>query len=345
MPPPKGNQPMSAAGGRADNGADPSRSSKRIVPKRAKKTKYKRKGKNKSYDNKQTKSINALSRSVYKLQMSQFGSVQINYQRLGALLTPTDKQPLCLDLSDFSCERVSATGVAIHGGNVYQAAASGSVVNSGIAHWQITGANQVNNIYFNRINQDAPDTGKFLCMKMTYFFSVSGDANLDDTRIRFDVISQRPGTNNTHITPLPVNAPLNLPFTLGYMRQLVGGIDNRISSQHFKKYVTKTVYINSKPSINPGDLQGTSANTQQFSLTFTPNKLCVQNYTNPIFTPGNQSTADISLGQWGPNNVPTTQPLWLIISTDDKVATVGDAVNVKIARKIVWRDHLGSAKL
>lgn len=340
-PPARGNQPMMSGG---NSGSDPSKSgtNKNKVPRKYKKIKSS--GKGKKTDKKQNSMINSLSRDIYKLKMSQFGSVQINYHRLTAVLTPIDTKPLCLDLTDFSCTRVSALGVNIPGADVFQAAATGTTVSSGIAHWGITGTNVLNNIYWNKVNADGPDTGKYLAMKMTYFISVTGDRNLDNTRIRFDVVSQRPGTVTTQLTPLPANAPLVLPFTLGYFRQLVGGIDNRISSQHFKKYYSKTIYINSVPS-GTGDVHGTTGNTQNFSFTFTPNKLCVQNVTNPVFTPGNQSTADIGLGQWGPNNVPFTQPLWLIISTDDKVATVGDAVNIKIARKIVFRDHIGSAAI
>lgn len=331
-----GNQPLSSS-----SNHNVSKDKTKLKPPKHNKS-IKSRGKGRKTDKKQNTMINKLSKQIYKLQMSQYGKFQMNYHIAERILVPTASQPICFDLTDFSCSRQSTLvpSTVLTGCRIYQVDVLGTSVGqaSNFTKDAALAAEIQNNPYWKNLNNDAPDTGAYLASQATYFFEVHGNANLDDTRIRFDIIAQKPGTVNVQQAPVQ-NAPVVLPFSLIYMKKLVGGTQNRIDPLSFKKYFSKTIYINSQPSGTSG-VKATTANTQQFSFKIKPNKICIQNLTNPQATPG---TTEIDLGNWGPNNVPFTQPLWCVISTDDTIASVGDQVQIRIARRVSWYDHLGSA--
>jgi len=307
--------------------------------------------KNRIIDNKQSKMINKLSKQMYSLQMAAYGSVQQNFHSLNRPLIPTAAFPCCVDLTDFTSVRRVAGNIVSDGCRVYQATLTPPQY-SAVSAWEPSAA--AVNLYWNNQNQDAPDTGKYLAMNCTYFVDVEGISSLDNTRVRFDVISQRPNAN----IPRPTAAggpevPRILPFTLEHMTNLAEPHLNRINPTYFKKYFTKTLYLNS--SKTNASTKGTTSNIQRFSFTIRPNKVCEQKDTNPrveglpIVNPdtgviGLQES--VPLGNFGPLNVNPNQPLWLIVSTDDQTASGGsDRVQVKMSRRVVWRDHVGAANL
>ncbi|AXH79056.1 MAG: hypothetical protein [Circular genetic element sp.] len=298
------------------------------VPKVARKAKV---------DNKQSAIINKLSKQVYSLQMSKYGKVQQNYHTLRTRLIPTNTAPLCLDLTDFTCARPDGPQSG-SGAQVFQHNGSG---NPPVSEWSIQP--YVDNFYWSRQNKDQPDTGSYLAMNCTYFVEVKGVNSLDNTRVRFDIVSQKPeGILPTGGPAFEANV---LPQTLGYMKHLaepMGSTSNRINPTYFKKYMSKTVFINSAPA-NISGVHPTTANIMRFSFKLKPNKLCTQNQTNPSV--GNlDAQPEVLLGNFGPNQVHPCQPLWLIVSCDDQDA-LGDAVSVDISRRIVWRDTIGSGLL
>lgn len=293
-------------------------------------------------DKKQSKMINSLQKQVFKLQMQRYGNVQRNFHVLSRPLVPTATAPLCMDLTDFTCQRtVSTTPLVINNGALtYQVLPAGAGV-ANASTWDNNSTYINNNPYWAFKQKDAPDGGQYLAMNATYSISVSGVPNLDNTRIRFDIIAEKPGTYSLRQLSTLQSTGVHLPNSLVYMQNLVGGIQNRISKDHFKHYYTKTIFINS--SKVDADTKGTTSNVQQFTIRIKPNKVMRQQTTAPKITPGEDT--GISNGDFGPNNVATTQPLWLIISTDDQVATASDQVRVEISRTCTWRDYVGSAPM
>ncbi len=330
----RGNQPSSTG-----NNNNMRRYALKGKPKFNKKAKFPKKPKQaKKYqvDSSQSAIINKLSKQVFALQMSKYGKVQQNYHTLERSLIPTQQGPLCLDLTDFTCAR-PASPQGGSGAQIYQHVGGGS--NPPVSQWTIQP--YTSNFYWKEQNKDQPDGGAYLAMSATYFVEVVGVNSLDNTRIRFDVISQKP----EGILPNTVAGTTNvLPDTLGELKHLaqpMGSSSNRINPVYFRKYFAKTVFINSTKS-DP-NVKGTTANIMRFSFKIKPNKLCTQNLTNPSV--GNlDPQPEVLSGNFGPANVHPCQPLWLLISTDDQ-SPLGDAVSVNMSRRILWRDTIGSANL
>lgn len=353
MPRARGNQPMSSGSNHNQKA-----SNKALPPKRNKQVKYqkyKKAGKEaqKRMDNKQSAAINQLSKQVFQLQMKSYGAIQQNLHSLARPLVPTSSTPLCLDLTDFTCERGNVpAGTFQTGCRVFQASPLPPLYVTA-SNWE-RNAVTIDNLYWKNQNADQPDTGKYLAMNATYFIEVKGRPNLDNTRIRFDVVAAKPNAILQPAIPGGTTATtgLVLPQSLQYLTHLASPHVNRINPIYFKKYFSKTVFINSTKA-DPST-KGTTANIQRFSFRISPNKIVEQVQTNPEVGFGavvDENTgavglqAEEPLGNYGPRNVNPLQPLWLIVSSDDDIASVGDQVEVLMSRRVVWRDHIGGANL
>lgn len=310
--------------------------------------KYKKSGVSgqKMADNKQTAAINDLSKKVYSLEMSKYGKTQQNFHSLERNLVPINTKPLCFDLTDFTCIRPGDP--EINGGSVWQHYLAPPVNVSTASHWKLEGAT---NLYWNNNNDDQPDGGAYLAKMATYYVEVRGNTFLSNTRVRFDVVSQKPDA----LIPNSLSTEdANLPDTLNYLKNLCEPHLNRINPVYFKKYFSKVIFLNSSKTATT---KGTTANVIRFSFTIRPNKVCIQNETNPQVGGGivvdpddptlDNQQVEIARGNFGPNNVPATQPLWCIISTDDEGGSTPatQAVQIKMSRRVVWCDQLGSAAL
>lgn len=355
MPGPKGNQPISSGSNHNQQNTNKSR-----PPKHNKKLsfqKYKKSGRSaaKRVDNKQSAMINALSKQVYKLQMAQYGKVQQNYHVQTAPLFLERDRPCCLDLTDFTCERgPEVAGIASSDGALIYQLQPPNQSPTQAQYWRRKPPNVTygHNLYWNNQNQDQPDTGAYLALGATYFVEVKGLPVANNVRVRFDVVSQKPDAilpaervnNVTPITKL-------LPDTLPHMRRLANPTENRINPTYFHKYFSKTVFLNSTKA---EDTKGTTANIMRFSFKIKPNKLCVQSETNPQVgggivendnpPPDTGIQPEYPRGNFGPRNVPATQPLWMLITSDNELDDQ-ERIQVVMSRRIVWRDHLGSSNL
>lgn len=344
MPLARGNQPFSTG----SNYNQRRYNRKPTLPKKPKYLKPKKpKPAKASTDNKQTMMINKLSKDLYALKMQSYGKVQQNYQNLERVLSPTATTPLCLDLNDLTC--VSGLNVPSppNGACVFQhVGGTPFLVRS---HWLRPQA--ASNVYWGSQNLDQPDTGSYLHMNSTYFIDVVGNPNLSNIRVRFDVVAQKQDAMLAINQPGGGTDPAVLPWTLGSMKHLAEPHVNRINPIYFKKYFSRTVYLNSQPA-NTSGVHPTTSNSQRFSFTVRPNKVITQSQTNPIIDgvpiideatgdPGIQE--EIEYGNFGPKNVTATQPLWLVISSDDSDDL--NKVDIKIGRRCVWRDSVGSANL
>lgn len=340
-----GNQPQSTSSNRNVR----SSASSKVPARKPRKVKFRRQKKaglsgQKMYDNKQTNAINKLQRQVYGLQMAKYGKTQQNFHQLTNMLGIPGKEltpdhPHCFDLTDFTCQRGP-----IIGGRVYRY--DGGVTE--VANWERNAAT-LDNYYWENQNEDQPDGGAYLAMDATYYVEVKGGRALNNCRIRFDVISQKDSAVIPSAATVGAVENLILPDTLGYLKSLAQPHLNRINPSFFKKYFTKVVFINSSKTIQA--TKGTTANVMRFSFTIRPKKLCVQNETNPQVGGGaivDETTqiigeqAEYERGNFGPLNTPSTQPLWMVISSDDG-AIDNENVNISISRRIRWKDALGSS--
>ena len=360
MPSARGNQPISSG-----SNHNQSSYSKDKAPKRNKKLKFRKPKKTaKTVNNKQSAMINKLSKQVYKLQMSSYGKVQQNFHQLyGRPLTVSNLKPICLDLTDFTCSRGPETaGVpASYGAEIYQLVPP-NIAPSSVNHWRIKppSATYGENLYWKDQNLDQVDTGAYLAMSATYFVEVEGLPVAQNTRVRFDIISQKPDAilPAERIVAPATPLPKLLPDTLRYLQNIADPTENRINPVYFKKYMSKTIFLNSTKGNTAGSTtRGTTANKMRFSFRITPNKLCVQSETNPQVGDGvvindnpppvDGAQPEYPRGNFGPRNVPATQPLWLLISSDNKLDPnpLNNLVQVKLSRRVVWRDHIGSSML
>lgn len=320
---PGGNQPQSTS---SNDNVDPD--AKLRPPKKNKDVKRSKHGKRQ--DKLQNTMIDKLSRQVYQLQMASYGKTQQNLQGLQTVIIPIASRPVCFDLTDFTSYRAPNQ----HGCGIWQVNATGGVDNVNA----FTTSHLNANIYWAGNNNDGPDTGAYLAQAVTYFIEVAGRDTLDNTRVRFDVISARPGSTLGADGTLITRA---LPETLPHLINLAdpaGGF--RINPMYFKKYFSKTILINSAKT---ADTKGTTANIIRFSFKLKPNKVVLQRTTAPNVRALDTLTEEAS-GNFGPYSVGTTQPLWMIISTDD-ATSLNDSVVVNIARRTVFRDHMGSAHI
>lgn len=358
MPGPKGNQPSSS--GSNYNQRNTNKTKVPVKNKKLKATPYKKVGleAQKRVDNKQTAVINRLSKQVYQLKMSSYGKVQQNYHQMTNTLFIEKDRPICLDITDFTCERgPEIAGVpSVNGAALYQLTPPASAP-SELAFWKPKPIDPTygQNHYWHHQNQDQPDTGAYLCVNATYFVEVKGLPNADNVRVRFDIISQKMNAVFPATAIQLPSTPLSkvLPDTLKDLRNLADPTINRINPVYFKKYMSKTIFINSTKS---ADTKGTTANIHRFSFTIRPNKLCIQSQTNPQVgggivindnpPPDSGEQQEVSRGNFGPRNVPINQPLWLLVSGDNALADpTQQRIQLNMSRRVVFRDHLGSSNL
>lgn len=336
-----GNQAMSQS-----SNHNTSKSVKDTAKTPRKNKKLKSKGKARKTDKKQNTVINKLSKQVYNLQMSKYGKVQQNFQTILDPFYVTDMEPVVFDLTDVSCKRTTAGGTLTHNGcRIYRAPVPPSLETVLLPNvWSIDSTYINNNFYWAEQNRDGPDTGGYFLDSVTYFFKVTGRVSLDDTRIRFDVISQKPGTLDGRTVPTGPggsSSALVLPWTITSLRGLTGA-RNRINPIYFKKWFSKVIYINSTPAPDSG-IHPTTGNTQQFSFKLTPRKYVGQKKTDPLYTPGLSTGLD---SPYGPDNIGSySTPLHMVISTDDPTSAPTDQVSVTMSRRCVFRDMMGSSQI
>lgn len=277
--------------------------------------------------------INTNRRMIKQLKMSQYGSVQTNFQVSRATVTPFNERPILLDLSDFSKADPTAVGGPVTGALWYQYNAGGTLQQ--VNQW--TSAPLGLNPYWLGVNKDIPDTGKMFQLYQKTVFKVEGSPNLNDTRIRFDVFraKTRAFTPNSTLT-----STLILPNALNHF----GGLSNntnRISSQYFSKVMTKWIYLSSqRPTGGAGATQGVTGNSRYVTIYTKLNRVRTQNVGLPLNP--NAQNPEFQEGNWGPLNSALGSPLWCMISAQDPDATA-DNVLVSASRTVVWRDPQGMA--
>lgn len=291
----------------------------------------------KTYVRKNAYKIADLKKDVMFLKKARHGSIQQNLQTSNTMV-PTSSYPLLTDLTDFTCFRTGSTTPPVparQGCLFYQYTPVGLTA---------AGPYNVQNFetspYWKNQNVDQVDTGKYLPVMAKYTIRVEGRAALDNTRIRIQIFQARASA----IIPATSTAnSLVLPTGLQYLNDLADPTINRLNPVFFKEYykLGKTMFINSTKTDQ--STKGTTGNIFYHTFTIRPKKMKYQSETLP-YTPSDPASPDDD-GQFGPLSISPDSPLWMTISTDDQTGAIGDAVTVRVSRRVMWRDPIGSSSV
>lgn len=292
----------------------------------------------KTYVRKNAYKIADLKRDVMFLKRARHGAIQQNLQTTdGSPMFPTRSFPILTDLTDFTCYRPATTVPPVparDGCRFYQYSPTGL---------QTTGIYTINNFnnspYWKNQNVDTVDTGKYMPVMARYTIRVEGRNSLDNTRVRIQVFQAR----SSAIIPFNASGVTSLPSGLTFLDNMADPTLNRLNPVFFKEYrrLGKTIFINSTKT--DSQTKGTTGNIFYYTFTIRPKKMKYQTLTVPN-TP-NDPNEGPDEGAFGPLEISPESPLWMLVSTDDDVGVPNQAVSVRVSRRCMWRDPIGSSKI
>lgn len=213
--------------------------------------------------------------------------------------------------------------------------------------------------FYDKEEDNVVNGPRLLLKQVELQFKVHGF--VDDTRVRIDVIRQKKVVNKNHWNYHDANEHF-MPHMAKGFKDLAGFSANEIDRKYFEVLATRHLYLNSKGSSNFVDTtagnittEATTAPTKycKIDLKFPKGgKVCRQLTSSLNQTTGNDATdQDIEVeevdakGSYSWQNQHPLANVWCIISSDDGTAfgsiIDGDAVEVEILRKCVWRDIRG----
>jgi hypothetical protein len=213
--------------------------------------------------------------------------------------------------------------------------------------------------FYDKEEDNVVNGPKLLLKQVELQFKVHGF--LDDTRVRIDVIRQKKVVNKNHWNYHDANEHF-MPHMAKGLKGIAGFSSNEIDSRFFEILATRHLYFNSKGSSNVLDTANSEITTEattpptkycKIDLRFPKGgKVCKQLTSSVDQTSGNDATdQDIETeevdakGSYSWQNQHPLSNIWCLISSDDGTAfgslVDGDAVEVQILRKCVWRDIRG----
>lgn len=297
-----------------------------------------------------------LQKQVRFLMNARYGQVQKNLH-ISDNLVPLAAQPICFDATDFTSRRLNSMGGLLSSGcKIWQV----NTVGTGLTQAGLFQAFGQGNPFWDNTMNDIPDGGFYKPLYAKYEFHIKGRDNVDDTWVDIKLVSARKGTFVPQFSAPPGTfAQRIMPYGLMHM-QYLADYSNKINGQFFKTYATKRIYLNSQSSLTaptPGataNQQGviqTTGNTKFCHFKIRPKKVRRQLTTWPETpgepgptTPGTTAIPDdVESGAYGIGNVPVDQPLWFIISANDRTQMDGDSVQIKVTRTVYWRDPIGNS--
>jgi len=274
------------------------------------------------------KDIVSLQRKIATINNKAKGSIQRNLQTIDEFVTPTSGYPVLFDISNMVYGQQ-------YGCPIYQEQLLGQV--QPVARFMAydPGGDSQTQFWTPNNTDVCNDThsGRYYPKSASMRFQFSGNPSLDDCRIKIQIFKMKRGAvrPRTGMTPETTNQSLALPSAINGLAGMC--TDNFLNPTFFKKLYEKNLYLNSA-----GDLPETTTQTN----TTGNSKFCTINWKFPRNFRMNQTTT----GQnYSAENVPYTQPFWCLVSTNDQLATLSDAVNMKLTRMVEWRDEIGSASL
>lgn len=313
------------------------------------------------------RAINRLGRAVRAAKMAGYGPLQTNYQIASRALVPIASLPVLTPLNDFTCNR--DPGSVSEGCPFYQYNVGGTLTVGGMYTTQLAPPS----VFHGDYNKNRPgEKGQYFPVRAEYSVQIVGNPNLDNTHIRFDMFTQKV---RPIVQSIVAGNSKALPQALNSLTHMAsGGVMNRLSPYYFKKYWSKTFFMNS--SKTNAATKGTTGNVIRFKfsihgkypvkmLTIPPNPVpdttvnqALEDALNEHIDHSDHSSAedDADAGvdasfttplNYRFDNTALGSQLWLLISTDDETTLpvppeLSDQVNVRISRKVIWRDYQGT---
>ena len=245
-------------------------------------------------------------------------------------------------------------------------------INTGIQGpymWHINGFGNVNHtshsfvkwadpadMYHDKDDDHYPNGPKLKLLSVELEFEFSGF--VDCTHISVHIIRQKkmvdPNFYNQN------KADQFLPMTLTGMKNIAGFDPNRRDRSVFQVIAQKKIFMNSKGSANVLDtianvntIEGSTAPCKTCKIYYRPNQV-MKTLVSPtiedadVHAGSHPPTVDATMrphsSVWAYDNLHPLASHWCLISCDDKTAlgdiVTGDAVSVKINRRLVWRDPI-----
>jgi hypothetical protein len=212
--------------------------------------------------------------------------------------------------------------------------------------------------FYDKEEDNVVNGPKLLLKQVELQFKVHGF--LDDTRVRIDVIRQKKVVNRNHWNYHDANEHF-MPHMAKGLKNIAGFSSNEIDRNYFEVLATRHLYFNSKGSSNVADTTSGTVTSEattpptkycKIDLKFGKGKVCKQLTSSVDQTSGSDAPdQDIEVeeidakGSYSWENQHPLSNVWCLISSDDGTAfgslIDGDAVEVQILRKCVWRDFRG----
>jgi hypothetical protein len=280
--------------------------------------------------------------AITSLKQQIYGPLQTQ-RSASSIFNVVATRPICFQVNNPGYGQFGPQLLAEHSGDDH--------VNA-IGHFTLTNQNLMT---ADRDNDHRVNGPSLLLKEVDLQFRFTG--YLDDTRIRVDIIRQKKAIPGHVWNPNQVFGTF-MPHLMPYMQNLAGFTSNEIDRSVFQILATRKVYINSKGSANAADLledrntiDGSTVNTKYCNINLKMNKVCKQLDSSVDEADGadnfgldahDEDNSD-ARGSYAFDNQHPLANIWCIVSTDDQTAfgsiVSGDAVNVSILRKCVWRDR------
>jgi len=285
-------------------------------------------------------------RAISRLYKLRYGPLQRNLHFNSTPIFVNATQPIAFDASDFTCSRISSTGVTAVGCQVWQ-------VNNLLL--QITPASSFNTVNGNALweasQRDYPDGGRYKPVYAEYQIEVSGRRDIDDCWVQMDLFTQHHGFQTWQLATAGTSVNQRvMPYALTNMGNMI--TTNELNPSLFKRYKRRRILLNSQTATTTDTnnvttgTTSTTTNTKYFRFRVAPKRVRNQVFTNPD-TPGEieASAGQTQFGDYGLYQVDPRTPFWCMISATDRTSLDGDSLQINIRRHVVWRDINGGTNL
>ena len=293
--------------------------------------------------------IKANTRAIRDLRLNMYGPLQTQRSHSESGFYVVSSRPVLFQVNNPEC--------GAKGASILRETENGDFVSRIMG---FTKASYSTSLPFYDKEEDNVVNGPKLLLKQVELqFKVHGF--LDDTRVRIDVIRQKKVVNKNHWNYHDANEHF-MPHMAKGLKDLAGFSPNEIDRRFFEVLATRHLYFNSKGSSNVLDTANSAITTEattaptkycKIDLKFPKGgKVCSQLTSSLDQTTGQDATdQDIEVeevdakGSYSWENQHPLSNIWCLISSDDQTAfgslVDGDAVEVQILRKCVWRDIRG----
>jgi len=291
----------------------------------------------------------AQDRRIRRLELAQYGAVQQNLQVAVSQANPSQPigvsslSPICWDATDFTSYRTAAGPVTSVGCRIWRVNLLSGTSLDQAGYWNT--ATFDDNAFWKHSNRDFPDGGSYkpIAAYYTIDWEVTAQPDQPPPIVYLHCMTQKAGAGMRNNDPLAGANIFNLgmPQALVHLKQLADGDLNRVNSDFFRVYKTRKLQL--LPNIAASD-SGTGGQRHYYmKFSVHPKKVRHQMQPDPM-TPGfvENEAGQTEYGSFGQYNVDPSTPFWAVLSSTARNGDPENATNVKISRKVLWRDTNGS---